>query len=77
MSEIALKRDNDRLRREIAELRQRIAELEARLPKHPEASKVTPEKRPLDVFNPCPNDHAFNALRAQHQQKRRSWLNIT
>jgi len=78
MSEIFLKRENDRLRREIQLLQNKISELEALVPKKPEQPKQSVVDKPkLDVFNPCPNDHAFNALRAQHNRRRRSWMDHT
>jgi cell division septum initiation protein DivIVA len=70
-----LKRDNQRLRQEVSELTAKIAELGARLPKQAKATlETTAERKPYNVYDPAPGDHAFNALRAQHQQKRRSWL---
>jgi len=84
-TEIHLKRENDPLRREIASLLEKIAVLEAPklaapnplAPALPTASVASsaPEKK-YNPFNPCPHDPVFNALRAQHQQKRRSWLDF-
>jgi hypothetical protein len=73
-SEIHLKRENDRLRREISELKAKIAAL---VPKQPEASKESPapEKKPFDPWAPT-GDAVFDALRSRGgQPKRRSWLN--
>ena len=80
MSEIYLKRDNDRLRKEITILQQRITELEALVPQQPEASKVAPEvateaKKPFDPWAPT-GDDVFDALRrydGMSKRRRKSW----
>jgi hypothetical protein len=73
-TEIHLKRENDRLRREISELKAKIAELVPKQPEQPVAEKYDP-------FQPVKpgTDPVFNVLRAQHpyNRERRSWLNIT
>jgi hypothetical protein len=80
-AEIHLKRENDRLRREIASLLEKIAVLEvdklaAPNPLAPALPAASAPEKKYNPFNPCPHDPVFNALRAQHQQKRRSWLDF-
>jgi hypothetical protein len=72
-TEIHLKRENDRLRREISELKAKIAAL---VPKQPEA----PVAEKYDPFQPVKpgTDPVWDMLRQQHphNRKRRSWLDL-
>jgi hypothetical protein len=81
MNERNLKIENSRLRREIVQLKKELADIRQNKPPVSESKIIQTsgmtDKQKYDPFNPCPNDPVFNGIRAQHQQKPRSWLNIT
>jgi hypothetical protein len=66
-TEIHLKRENDRLRREISELKAKIAALVPKQPEQPVAEK--------SGFDPYSFSHpVINALSSIPRRKRRIWM---